>query len=1420
MSDIDDIFGQEEEGFEELVEKNLGIGFDNDLDDDMDEDLSDLEEIDESKFVENTAAMKTEERLQSVMNMTTSALNAASNSDARDEKRIKTKIQHLCSALGGMDPTDPETYIVGIEALGCLKDIKELFKRIDEERGLWTVASACHDSGLFVNDLVPILIQYGSTDTANADPEIMKILLATIELMVRMMTPLALDDDNNENRRELQAKLRRAQIEYKNALLHYKNGKVFKYLIALMIPILQIDLKNVARRDNVILNLCLTLFGNVLRVKPSDAITSQRNRNNVIHVFDALPAGIKEEDISLEVVLAVYKKYQVLSVVQTIASNLTKEFETEVLGTACLDFYYYAFSNVDPRELNDEVTSMKLSDSLSKELHLSDFQDEQRQELTSINNKLDVLMQQEDGKKKNFYSKSSTRHANFGSLISIQNKKSNRVVSGQKNLLNDDVFQMLDSNLSKTASGSVINHRRSRGNISETYLKLNHKTRQLLARFVEDFIENGFGVLCKEIYNKLLSDKTVTDFTFHCHYYFVANWILKFERSYQSVHSRNLKTIERYKFLFYWFSKKVIQSLMENIIGISTDTEKKRTEHEIIMKMVSVLKEIMLAAISIHSYDHFDTSKMLNDDKILLASLVARGEGTLRLIFSVNSEIIRLFNLPRDSHKKSQPYAMEMIDFTAVALKVIKYIQHLKVPIMLTSRSIDDYDDEGALDSDNEVRLNPKNVNRFKALDKNQCEKFKEVLFNDQTVNTHIWLFYQFKEIDESKLQFVLNYFSKLLQNWELNIFKLIRLDFMLIMYQLKDASISPTMKSEFGEILNFFMHKLGKMHQNTATILLEPTSLTEMNDVEIKQYYLTGDAFSTYDLTAKETAFAARGGNEDIKFTDPTINDAQKISLIVSYLNFHDRMPIVEEFVKFLTQWYHELANSMQDDITVVGKLNNYRLEGKCYKEYKTGPYFRLLCKIGNIVNGVLIKRDIEELKQFTQHIEVSMNTTLQEFELENKFIDPNIVHQQMKKMGLKRKNRNSKDDEDEEDYDDIDGYNDYEDNNYGYGDEGIDDGDSDEDLAGSEDDQDQLDLLEAQLSSMDNRVKGKAMKKGVDGELEEMGSLKKNRNGKKRSKKDKSRSTSKKKLHKKRKIVEDDGNILSETEILRRAKLSKEYIADSDNEAGNDEEFFAREMKLQELLKKRHGKISKDQYDSLMNGTLNIDDVSDLDDNVIDEDALRVQVAHAKPDTLSLMELLKSSKDKDNDSNNENSDNSSDGYENDDENNEGNDDNQSDSVSNSSEDDIYNEGENTNSQKEIKSVSHSSSGNGKNRSVESESESESDDSLSIGISDFEEEPNASNKNDLLGNSPPNSPSGSTSASSEQNGDTADLDSNNEDPITPIVEDNIEKSNSTEKINPVVEKEEEKEEKEEKTEAEEADMFADLRAMRDLMKE
>ena len=1254
-----DFYGQEEEGFEELVEKNLQDSFG--ADDDQENLLSDVDdgegrigdEDDEELDSADEKAIKREERLKSVMAMTGTSLSKSFKDKTEEQRPLRKRIAMLCSALGGFDPNPPNAYILGMEALGCLRDMKEILMKFQDTDKLSVVLSAFHDMGLFINDLIPIMVHYGVTDTTNLDHQTMKILLTCLEIMVKLMTPLKKENEEDHKQDELFSKLRRAQIEYKYHMLHYKKGKIFKYIIALMYPIIQLGKDDVTYRDNIILNLCLTLFGQILRIQPSDARTAKKNKSNIVYVFQELPSGISEEDISIDVVFALFKKYQVLSVVQTIASNLSEEFSVRILGVSCLDFYYYTFLYVDPTTLADEPSrTLTTSQAIARTLNITDDTEESEATVSSVNNKLLLLRKEEHTKQMRFKAKSSTRHANFGSLINVQDDKyHNRVLSGQDKLMRNDFLELMDSNASKTGTGKAVTRQRTAElGKPESYVKLHYKTRQLLNKFVNDFRENGFPVIYQEIQRLLDGLINPVDFTFHFHYYFVLNWILRFERSYQSNRPKSLKSIERFKYLYCFLHNKSIRSLIASTIPNFWD----KKNYDCLNITVSNLKEILQMVLSIHSYTKFDDPKLLSDDKEIIRGMIVRAEATFRCIFEIHSEIHTLLRYPQNAHKKSYSVAIEMIEFTNVLFKVLNYITRLDPPVMLLMESRQDFNEEFEY-------LGKKKSSRSKVMDATICKDLQDMLLNDHIVETHMWLFLQYREINETQLGLCLSYFSRLLEDWEANFLKLVRLDFMFALHELKNANISDNMRADFGNLLNFFMHKFTKLcSTNTKLLLLEPMTLGEMTDINIRKYYMSGDAFTSSHLNYKEKRHADRRGNEDIKFSEDVITQNEKISLLVSTLYYQDNISKVERLVNFYEQWFSELNGT--DVAEVIGKLGAFRLEGESLKYFKINPYFRALCQIGDIENSILLTRDANKIKSFKESIQISINTPLEAEKIEGKIIDPNVVNNERKRLRLRRGDGGDgeEDDDDDDDEEFDDGLDRFDNDHHGYGSDGIDDND---DLAGSESEGpiDELDVAEARLEVNENRVKGRAFKR-VGGELVELGKKsKKSRRKGKGSKKDKDGKSKSKRRHKKRKIVQDDDEILSDREVMRRAHLSKDIIEDSDEEMEEDAAFFEREVKLQQLLQKRHGKITKHQYDSLMNNTLDIDDVSDLDDQLVSGETQEIgpQIAAlANPDRDYLHEILQPRKATEDSE----SDDTSAGDESDDESDEDNDEGRSD--------------------------------------------------------------------------------------------------------------------------------------------------------------
>ncbi|KAF3195016.1 Topoisomerase 1-associated factor 1 [Orbilia oligospora] len=110
---------------------------------------------------------------------------------------LRSHIYGLVSALGGPSPDDPNTYILGDDVFGCLRDIKRWLKGYDEKLDRLDVARCLSEANLVV-DLMEIL-SHTSTKGISALNHPNKIGLACVLYLIRnllQIEELELENDN------------------------------------------------------------------------------------------------------------------------------------------------------------------------------------------------------------------------------------------------------------------------------------------------------------------------------------------------------------------------------------------------------------------------------------------------------------------------------------------------------------------------------------------------------------------------------------------------------------------------------------------------------------------------------------------------------------------------------------------------------------------------------------------------------------------------------------------------------------------------------------------------------------------------------------------------------------------------------------------------------------------------------------------------------------------------------------------------------------------------------------------------------------------------------------------------------------------------------------------------------------------------
>ncbi|ODQ80235.1 hypothetical protein BABINDRAFT_175653 [Babjeviella inositovora NRRL Y-12698] len=357
---------------------------------------------------------------------------------------LKAHISVLTSALGGPDhtsPLHPPPYKLGDDAWACLKDLKRWLITVDQDKKKYDVANACAETGLVLNDLCTILATWElESDAArgaprmimNRPPSLMnKIALLCLELFVQLTWPVdIIKGESSRNQAKHSVNIQKHQLLYKQKALHYAGGKVLRAAIRLAIPAISKDKTQRDAKDNAILSLVVYFFRNLVEIRPLP-LTKLQGLSARASIQNSVDLHVNGE-IGLDATVRAFANNQVLPFLMTMTSLLGDEFNIKDLEWLCFETITGLVKYVTPETLYPRVAP-----SVPRPSH----------ELASAAGLgLSDLLQREKHLQQQMKLNSSTRHANFGTLLSYQTTAQRYTVSGQQGLHNDrEVLAKLDA---------------------------------------------------------------------------------------------------------------------------------------------------------------------------------------------------------------------------------------------------------------------------------------------------------------------------------------------------------------------------------------------------------------------------------------------------------------------------------------------------------------------------------------------------------------------------------------------------------------------------------------------------------------------------------------------------------------------------------------------------------------------------------------------------------------------------------------------------------------------------------------------------------------------------------------------------------------------------------------------------------------
>ncbi|GAO47499.1 timeless-domain-containing protein [Saitoella complicata NRRL Y-17804] len=372
-----------------------------------------------------------------------------------DLKRLHAYVSSIVTALGGIDQADPQRrYILGDDALGCLKDLKKLLRQ-DES---WTCARILTDTNVVNGDLCEILAAWTDEEVENKAKA--RYGLACVEPLTLLTWPLTLSSqslraDQLENAPDIQL----AQSSYKRTILsHPTHGvAVLRSIVRVALPAMAISRRERTPRDETVILLVLHLLRNLAQIDHGDS----EGRSGLIMAFE---------------------KANVLDLLVALASGMGEEFEDQ--DVAVMECIYYLVQGVPAEVLfaADKEVTAKSSNALAD------------------------LLKKEDVMKKTQKRRAPTRHNRFGTLVSVVTADNKRLTVASQ----DAVHGTTERGLKKLDTAKKWKKTAFRRIVDEDIDKpvtIMREARAVLRRFVEEILDSGFNPLFTSVRRAMEREK-------------------------------------------------------------------------------------------------------------------------------------------------------------------------------------------------------------------------------------------------------------------------------------------------------------------------------------------------------------------------------------------------------------------------------------------------------------------------------------------------------------------------------------------------------------------------------------------------------------------------------------------------------------------------------------------------------------------------------------------------------------------------------------------------------------------------------------------------------------------------------------------------------------------------------------------------
>ncbi|KAL8912748.1 MAG: hypothetical protein Q9171_002287 [Xanthocarpia ochracea] len=404
------------------------------------------------------------------------------------DPEVRAYIYSLVSALGGTGTDEDGRYVLGDDALACLKDLKKWLKLYDEKANRLDVARCLAEANLVEGDLLEILAAW--PEEATDDKVKSKIALACLELLVPLTWPIEKNDmQMTVNHHRHIPYIQLAQTSYKRAVLESQSKTILRTAVRIGLPSIAIPMSERTTRDEGIIKLILYLFRNITII--------------------STPGEGKEGPTSRSATIEAFHHQDVLALILTICSNMGEDFNSQDI--VILELLFHLLKGVSPEKL--------FLDKAQLEKHGS--------------NQLGALLTKEKNMHRSYAKNAPSRHNRFGTMIWVKRDQPGKVstVSGQDSLKDGQ------HTLSKMDQSKKWNKPKQRSREVEKAndrfdvpVSLTNNANTHLRAFVEEFLDSSFNPLFNHVRRAIERE---ADRVLEIHtqqFFYLISWFLEAER--------------------------------------------------------------------------------------------------------------------------------------------------------------------------------------------------------------------------------------------------------------------------------------------------------------------------------------------------------------------------------------------------------------------------------------------------------------------------------------------------------------------------------------------------------------------------------------------------------------------------------------------------------------------------------------------------------------------------------------------------------------------------------------------------------------------------------------------------------------------------------------------------------------------------